>query len=98
MREGVEMKTLMHWYGRWRRHLNDIDAHLDYPDIMAPSLPRDLDCRGEHEMHLHWEYRRKVLKQVDAIKQRRILEASSNPDAAGYKPQSLFNTVELFND
>ncbi len=77
------MKLLLQLIRRWRRHLNDIDAHLDYPDLMAPPLPRGIDVRGEHEMELHWNYRRKILEQ------KKILDASRDQEAAGYKIVSL---------
>lgn len=82
------MKTLVHWYLRWRRHLASIDAHLDYPDIMAPPLPRGTDCRGQIEMQNHWETRRKML-----VKRKEIMDASADVNNAGFVPVNL----ELFD-
>jgi len=75
-------------FNRFRAHLASIEAHIEYPDLMAPPLPCGIDCRGQLEMDHHWEYRRKILQQ------RNILDASRDVESAGYKPENL----ELFHD
>ncbi len=75
-------------FNRFRAHLASIEARVEYPILMAPSLPRGLDCRGEREWELYWSYLRDVVKKKD------ILDASRDMESAGYKQESL----ELHHD
>ena len=77
------IRLLENLHRRFWAHLKDIDNHLEYPDMLSKPLPTGIDVRGEYEMELHWEYRRKLLaKRAD-------FPLIDDCESAGWQPHAL---------